>query len=234
MDIPNCLLTVNHLSLENIIIDFLKDKTNKNYEIEARLGRIISKITNQRISYYTAHPVIFNKVPSEMKFISGVDADHHKLLQKNLFGDKYDEINLERKYEDHTEISNKVRRIKIISENNENILYQEKIRLHDITIYLPNNIYDVRLSISQEINVDSSKFVPQNISIKRTRKRNSYLCKDYSFDFTIVKNEYKNQKEDDALKTYEAEIEVLNKEFDKSEFVKMILNFSYVKRKDKN
>lgn len=211
--------------------DFLKSHILKsinlqNYdeiEIEARIGRITSVITRKRVVLDTPHPVIFDSLSGEHYFDGGVDQqdfenmknqiqDGCKVLSEN--GDS-NLINTS----DKIAISGKIRKI----ESEDSVIYEKKIRLKNIDIYLPGCKYDIRISLSREVRVDSKEFRGP-VNLFRKRERQSLLVGPFSIDFTKVITR-------DSQKSFEIELEIKDNIKDSLEgFVNLMFNLSLIKK----
>lgn len=161
-------------------------------EIEARIGQIRSNVTGRRLILNTLLPVLFKRMPKNTIFDSTVDA--------NTFYKAITTMNGNEKYtEDIVHQTNKLR--KIIQGDKE--IYQEKIKMATMDVYLPGWDWDVRISISKEI----PRNKPEGGCIwtrKRIRKRKSFISSTRIADFTEVKAE-RNTK----ATTYEIEWEMM-------------------------
>lgn len=88
--------------------------------------------------------------------------------------------------------------------NNKSLMMKENVLTK--TIQLPNSPFDIRLSINQEISLDSYKssfLFENNIIRKKTRK--TFLSFNFKYDLTIVKETINNITKE----KYELEIELL-------------------------
>lgn len=230
MNIPPQLLEEGMPSFKQIVLDFLTNNNVPNAEIEARLGQVMSKITQQRLNYDISHPVIFETIPFDLNFVSGVKYEHLVSFKKRVFGMDYEKSNFRRERRDQTTISDRFRKIETFysSEKDDgvSVTYQNKSKIKEILIYMPHCKYDVKISISVEKKVDESEFKPENIKLQRERHRESFLCKDYVFDVTRIKNKILKPKEMEIEQTFEIELEVLNINYNKEEYLTMVFNLS--------
>ncbi|KAL6120656.1 hypothetical protein NUSPORA_02575 [Nucleospora cyclopteri] len=160
------------------IANFIGRDFGSNIEIEARLGRIKSKITDERISFSTVGPVIFKDLPLEMTFEGAVNEGDFKYL-RNKMSNKNLPI---KDSKDVVFIGNKGR--KILMENN-SVKMEKKVRLENLSIYMPKNTYDLRISISREIPLPENTVIDEKI--KRERERRTVLDKKFVYDFTRIK-----------------------------------------------
>jgi len=211
-------------SIQNIILKYLDQATaKKGLEIEARIGRIMNKITMKRMDFDTFHPIVFQRLPNEYEFEGEIAKEDFTKIKQLLFGesvtDKYKMVETV----DKISISNTVRKI----QSDQGIFYQKKLKLSKIDIHLPEYAYDVRISISQESDVEQKDFVQKPNLIQRSRERESYLFNEYSFDFTKVVNPRTAGQD----RKYEIEVEVKDLEYQRIEFVVMALNLPVLKKR---
>lgn len=83
-----------------------------------------------------------------------------------------------------------------------------KRRLVNVDIELPNNVFDIRMSISEEIPQDTH-VTPDRTTFTRRQDRVSIGYRFWRFDLTEVSsNEDSTDKDDDDVTTYEVEIEL--------------------------
>lgn len=213
-------------------------------ELEARLGRLCNPITHERISFDTPHPVVFGKGARGMVFNSGVDQQFFEKLKGRCGG-----FPVVRSRDCVSVLENNFRKI----ESDVSTVYQKKFKSSFITIYCPGHSYDVRVSFSNEIEVSPNEVAgletddetdhsgvteelengseekikkyraTKPVKHVRHRERESFVLKDYVFDFTKVN---KSKKTQNAKVTYEVEIEVKNPDYPKDEFISMILNLA--------
>jgi mRNA capping enzyme, beta chain len=222
MPIPDNLLKERFRNINKYIIDFLDANAIKNAEIEVRLGEIHNLITKTRIRMQTPLPIVFNKLPSEYKFINGVKKNDF-LLFKDKFANypKSTEI-------DKISISGKTRRISVDGVQR----YERKIRRADLDIHIPDSKYDARISISTEEEVQEKDIGTLKFECIRSRERTSFSCNEYSFDFTKVTstqkdNEHNMASKDEKDVVYEIEIEVKDSHYCKDEFIAILMNISH-------
>ncbi|KAM0673971.1 mRNA-capping enzyme subunit beta [Gurleya vavrai] len=193
---------------KSILLEKLDIKFNPEIEIEARLGTIIDKKSRERINIPTNQIVLFDSNKNESNsFISGVkikDYEYIKEKFKNL-----QSISVK----DKVVIDGKIRNIYIKNELHE-CMSKEKLRSFDL--YCPNFLYDIRLSISRE---RKTEFKASSTLHKyvRERERETFKAGSYKFEFTAVKNE-------NSYINHEVEVEVENENYDKNEFLNVIIN----------
>lgn len=134
-------------SIREAIRSFLDSAAiDETVEIEARLGLICDRLTGQRITFNTLYPVIFGKNARGTNFRSGVShADWRKWLGR--IGS-----NSEPKHSADT-VSIFPRGLRMIESSGQRI-FQKKERINQITIYMPEHPYDVRVSFSSEVELD--------------------------------------------------------------------------------
>lgn len=199
------------LNLNKDITDILLQKLNIIYtsetEIETRLGTIIDKKTNERISLPTKHAVIFTSNSENHRFVSGVNQNDFARIKN-----RFDGVECKRVV-DKVVMDGRTRHVYHGTNLKECI---DKERLVSVDLYCPEMEYDLRLSISRERMVDFKVSGNRNKFI-RFRERDTFLVGDYKVEFTTVSNEKQGV-------TYEVEIEVVNGEFDKNEFITCIFN----------
>lgn len=179
--------------ISNFIDNYILKECGTDIEIEARIGYITSTITGNRIKYDTLHPVVFTKLPLFIQFNSNIGEEHYKYFKAKIgkLSNNSTEI------VDTIFIGNNYR--KIVS-TNEKTIFQKKTRRTNLDIYFPNSLFDIRISVSTEINVQTpSAFVEKII---RERKRTQYTMENCTFDFTQVKDNIGNKT------SYEVEIEL--------------------------
>ncbi|EJW03928.1 hypothetical protein EDEG_01784 [Edhazardia aedis USNM 41457] len=205
--------------LEDYFMEFLNLKKKENIEIELRVGQIINTITNKRIEIPTNHPVFFclnNNIRKyqNMEFRSGVD---QKIF--NSIFNKIDQGKNRYKLIETTVYSHAQGRY--IYDDKGLIECHRKERLSHIEIYFPNKLYDVRISISQEIPIPFKKLTAEQrkLTHERRHKRKRIEMDGFYFDFTII-----NQNRPDMC--YEIEVECKNLDFDKNLFMQIVYGIS--------
>ncbi len=215
----------NTKSFHTIIYDFIKQKEYSCIEIEARVGKIISKITNKRLNYLIEHPITFEELPSELFFESGVEEKDFKLIKEFICGLE----NLISKF-DKVTICDKIRKIEEISNGKEdlNVVFQKKTKIKSLDIFLPKFQYDVRVSISLESEVSPNEFKIKSGQICRHRERESLEIGPFVFDFTKVSK--LNEKSIKNNKNYEIELEIKDFKDGLVDFSKIVYNLPVLKK----
>ncbi|ORD99756.1 hypothetical protein A0H76_232 [Hepatospora eriocheir] len=202
----NC--TINEI-IESILREY---EMIDNLEVEVRLGYLIDKITHTRVELNVMLPIVYNSITPFYYFKSGVsqtDFQNYLSLFKSMTPTVYnDTVSIN---------SSNIRKIKV--KDSEDVIFEKKVRLKDITIYMPSNDYDLRISISRE--EIKEKIVPFTTNFIRERERKSFKMNDLTLDFTTVKN--KGSK--DAI--YEIELEGRTKKYDIKNFINKAIEMSY-------
>lgn len=226
MAMPECLFKNRYTStIQNLVLKRLDCESLSNVEIEARLGRIVSKITTKRISFEVQHPIVFESLPNEYRFVSGVERNDFNTIKHALFADA-----LPTAVQDRVTVSRSIRKI----EQNGSTRYEKKVKILSIDVYLPDMLYDVRVSVSREFSVSQKEFSLGHQSspyhVQRDRDRESFRCNEYSFDFTKILDARREGAEG-APRTYEVEVEIKDSGFKRTEFVTIALNLPVLKKK---
>lgn len=235
MEIPEILLKPSEDQISSILEKHLLDKDRKINEVEIRLGKLINKITKKRVNFPTQHPIIFDYTPSEFEFKGGVDKNDFVYIKNKLFNKIMEDTDLEIQHKtrskDLVSVSKQsIRKIEGLDDDNNVIStkYEKKTRIKNITIYLPNYIYDVRLSFSVETASSEEAFKKLGVTVKRNRSRESFALKNYSFDFTKVRQP-KSLSKNEEEPIYEIELEITSDKYRIKEFVQMIFNLPIIK-----
>lgn len=223
MPLPESLFQAKHKTFKSIVLDFITLKDNKNIEIEARIGKITNKITKKRIDFRIEHPIIFESLPNEFCFESGVEEKDQMRIKRHLVG----EIPLTPLL-DKVTICNKIRKIESTL-TPETVVFQKKEKIKSMDIYLPGFKYDVRISVSMEITVPAKEFVPKTTQLCRMRKRESAVFGPFSFDFTKISKQ--NEKD---LKSYEIELEIKDFSDGLSDFSNIVFALPVIKMEFNN
>lgn len=225
MPVSDLLSKPSTKSIQSIILHFLDQKLPKQgIEIEARIGRITSRTTNKRMNYETLHPIVFQNLPNEFEFKGEVAKEDFNKIKQILFENGSVDKFTKTESSDKISVSRNIRKI----QTNETIVYQKKTKMARIDIYMPEFAYDIRISISIETDVEQKDFIQKFTRIQRNRERKSFRFNEYSFDFTKVISSKGNNKEENT-REYEIEVEVKDMEFNKIEFVTMLLNLPILK-----
>lgn len=203
MPFPESLFQTKHKSFKSIVSEFVTLKDYKNIEVEARIGKITNKITKKRIDFRIDHPIIFENLPNEYCFESGVDEKDFLKIKNLLVGD----VTLTQ-IADKVTVCNKIRKIESLFDSN-SIYFQKKEKIKTLEIYLPDLKYDVRISVSMENELPAKDFIPSKTQICRQRRRESVSIGPFSLDFTKISK--MGEKES---KSFEVEFEI--KDFDNS------------------
>lgn len=232
------------------IRDFLQLKTTENIELEARLGRICNDITGKRIAFDTPHPVVFGECMRGMRFESGVDEDFFVALK-----DRFLEFPIVKSTDSVSIFDQGIR----VIDSGEGRVCQRKRKIKTITIYCPQNRFDVRISVSVEEGISEEavcgagpgtddttdeESASSEAGAKRTRtmrapryrrerERESFAVKDYAFEFTKAKN-MSGKKRGSELTVHEVEMEVRDFAYNKEEFIAMALNLGIDERSPVN
>lgn len=226
MSIPECFFKNSYASsIQNIVLKRLDTGAVGNVEIEARLGRIVNKITTKRIGFEVRHPIAFESLPNECRFVSGVEKSDFSTIKHMLFPEATPTT-----VQDRVIVCRNVRKI----EQDGGVRYEKKVKILSMDIHLPDMLYDVRVSVSREAIIDQKEFGLDRSSpahyIRRDRSRESFRCNEYSFDFTKVSSARKEALED-LPRTYGIEVEVKDCGFKGTEFVTIALNLPALRRK---
>lgn len=226
MAIPECLFRNRYTStIQNLVLKRLGSENVGSVEIEVRLGRIVNKITTKRINFEIQHPIVFESLPNEYRFTSGVEKHDFGIIKHALFPDTVPTV-----VQDRVTVSRSVRKI----EQDGSTRYEKKVKILTIDMYLPDMLYDVRVSVSREVVVDQKEFSIGHQSssyyVQRDRDRESFLCNEYSFDFTKILNARRENAED-SPRTYEVEVEIKDSGFKKAEFVAIAMNLPVLRKK---
>lgn len=200
---------------KRILYNILQLKSYKDIEIEARVGTITSVITRKRMSFKTEHPIVFSRLPNDYCFESGVEQKDYMKIKDIIVGSNKTENR-----SDIVVICNKIRRIE--SENE--VVYEKKIRLNVIDLYLPDFKYDVRVSISREEKVDKKDFQSKHNAITRKRERESLCLGPFSFDFTKA-----NKIMEQNANVFEIEAELKDPETGMADFISVVFNLPVIK-----
>ncbi|KAI5168753.1 hypothetical protein PAEPH01_0391 [Pancytospora epiphaga] len=209
-------------------------------ELEARLGRICSSLTNERVMFDVKHPIIMGNRARGVFFKSGVERSFFNRM-KALHASSTMTQTTDTVYIMDSDIR------KIVK--GKEVIYQRKERRRTITIYCPDCPYDVRVSFSVEKSVSPEEVgeVHSEISNEstndnafyegekrpvsgtwhkvlqvRNRNRESYKYENYAVDFTMVSKSMNFENNDKSI--FEVEVEVTNPNYDKAEFASVILN----------
>lgn len=226
MAIPECLLKNSYAStIQNLVLKRLDVGNVSNVEIEARIGRIVNKITTKRISFDIKHPIVFESLPNEYRFVSGVEKPDFDTIKHVLFPEIAPVV-----VRDRVTVNRNIRKI----EQDGTVRYEKKVKILSIDVHLPDMLYDVRVSASREVAVDQREFNSDRTHpahhVQRDRDRESFRCNEYSFDFTRVSNTKRDAPESPP-RTYEIEMEIKDCRFKGTEFVTMVLNLPVLRRK---
>lgn len=194
--------------ISNFIDNYILKEHGVDIEIEARIGHITSSITGNRIKYDTLHPVVFTRLPLFIQFNSNIGEEHYKYFKAKIGKLTNDSVEIT----DTIFIGNNYR--KIVSTDGKAI-FQKKIRRTNLDIYFPNSLFDIRISVSTETNIQMppSSFIEKII---RERKRTQYMMENCTFDFTQVKDNMGNKT------SYEVEIELTKTDVTGTEFFNKI------------
>lgn len=226
MAIPECLFKNSYtFTIQNLVLKRLDAVSTSNVEIEARLGRIVNKITTKRISFEVSHPIVFESLPNEYRFVSGVEKSDFGAIRHALFPEATPTT-----VQDRVTVSRNIRKI----EHDGGVRYEKKVKIFSMDVHLPDLLYDVRVSVSKEAAVDQREFNLDRSSpahhIQRDRDRESFRCNEYSFDFTKVSGA-KREAPENLPRTYEIEVEIKDGGFKGTEFVTIALNLPVLRRK---
>lgn len=217
MKLPEKLLESTFFDYKKYLVDYILDaKKIKDVEIEARLGKIMSKDWNNRIYISTPMPIIYKSLPDEYYFKSGVSNKDFEDLKK-IFSDM--EVNEEN---DIILIKSGVREIYDISGKLKRV--QKKSKKSSLTIYFPNCEYDLRISVSVETEL-LKEAIDRPVIIKRVRKRDCYVYDSFEFDFTEVGIRGKQAEESEHVFEVETEA-VLYGNFNSTSFIEVVNNLN--------
>lgn len=223
MPLPENLFQFKHKSFKAAILEFVTLEEYKNIEIEARIGKITSKITKKRLDFRIDHPIIFPYLPNELCFESGVDEKDFKKIKNQLAGTNQLTSNT-----DKITICNKIRRIELLNDPNA-VTFQRKDKVRSLDIFLPDFKYDVRISISTEMVAQPKDFDPRKPQFTRLRKRESLVTGPFVFDFTKVSKT--NEKDG---KTCEIELEIKDFEESLADFSSIVFSLPLIKMEETN
>lgn len=220
MILPDELFQTKHKTFKAQVLEFITLKDYKCVEIEARVGRIMNKITKKRIEFHINHPIIFNSCPSEFFFESGVNGekDFNRLKEAIVKGKELVPM------VDKITVCNNIRKIEAFDDKKQSVgdtqsapKYQRKEKIKTIDIYLPELKYDVRVSASFEFEAQAKDFDVRRSLFSRIRRRESLKVGPFSFDFTVI-----SKPNDPASKIWEVELEIRDCEEGLDDFANIV------------
>lgn len=220
MVLPEILFKTSYKNFKNIILDHLSLKDYENVEIEARIGKIVNLITKKRVEMNISHPIVFDQLPFEYVFESSVEKKDFNQIKSIMFGDVVSHT-----VDDKVTISNHIRKIESAVSD---VVFEKKIKIKTINIYMPQYKYDVRISISKETKVESKDFIVSRHQITRVRSRESYSVGPFSVDFTRTSKQNSDDETND--RTYEVEVELKNIKDGIEDFASLVFGLPLLKR----
>ncbi|KAF1798186.1 mRNA triphosphatase CET1 [Mucor lusitanicus] len=183
------------------IADFIAEHCQlENVEIEAKLGVLIEKRTNQRISMGAlSETIIHSDYMRQYRFESNMPLEQHrhfnKILNDMVNKTQAREYRGERIKYKHTietdkfyEIPHSRQKLRVTTENATGKIVPngiiEKVRVADLNIHAPNQALDFRISINRELPRTKPNSSPV---FERNKDRISYQHGGIAFDLTQVK-----------------------------------------------
>ncbi|KAL1914671.1 uncharacterized protein VTP21DRAFT_8082 [Calcarisporiella thermophila] len=176
--------------------DFLYGYVDRpNVEIEAKLGVLIDKRTNERIQLPVMVETILSKDDRWLRFESNMSLDQHRnfnqILNKRVLETQSSEYRGAKVQYKHTrerdryfEQNGKKVRVTTDQKSGELVAVVEKVRLANLNVYSPGTQLDFRISVNLEI----PREVPHgNCTYERNKDRLSYRHQIWQFDLTQVK-----------------------------------------------
>lgn len=194
----------------------LPDALGKNMELEARLGTVIDKATNARLAIEAMHPCVINR-SNNLRFSAEVSESDFSLLSK-YFGTKTEKQEKKR-IVDTLLKGYRQSQVKEIDgkQVSETPLLIQKRKMKTVDIFCPENKYDLRLSLSEElVKKDTTLGMTGNYAV-RNKLRNTYEHEAYVVDMTQVTTEK------DSSRIYEVELEAKNEKYNRDEFIGIIV-----------
>lgn len=224
-----------HESIKILVDDIYKKLSSsgsETLELEVRLGQINDIQTDNRIYLPSKVPVVFyeNKI---YKFNPGVSELDFDFFNKKLF-DYAKSKNKEEEIDNFQDLQVITKQARIGIRDNKIVNAIRKVRLTNFDIYFPDFLYDIRVSISDEIPSKNVYEIDQILKddgkmgiqkFKRERKRTSFTLDKYVFDLTKVKmSDYE---------TNEVEMELSNDVYGDKNKISEFLDyaFNFLKRK---
>jgi hypothetical protein len=219
MQIPDVLRKETEEGYIRFLYDFCRRSTGPNVEVEARLGRIVSKDYGSRMNMKTPAPVLFEQLPPGFAFESAVEAEDllalKKMLGENEFIVAADRIEIKGNHREIYSTEGILRRV------------ERKKRRNSIEIYFPRMKYDVRVSISTEEELPKKRSSQEPVAV-RERRRSSCLIEPYVFDFTETVQ--RSGRGEEVRQFNEVEIEIVDgHNLDWRLFISILHNFNIPK-----
>ena len=199
--------------LESLLGDWLSKFAvpgSGHVEIEAKIGVLLDKNTGRRINLPIQTEAVLNDAfTSNCRFESDIPAALHKHMNKLL----NNEVSLGRLQYRHTKTLDKMYRNSIspdkvrvtVDESGNVIECIVKRRLSDLHIHFPQNHFDIRISVNEEIKSSPPYGTPV---LERKKDRISYTAESSGLKCQLDLTQVKQTGE--SMFRHELEIEVLN------------------------
>ncbi|KAH9386978.1 uncharacterized protein NEMAJ01_1874 [Nematocida major] len=188
-------------------------------EVEIRLGLIMEKSTQSRLSIKTMHPCVIERADT-LWFDASVDEAHFKQMQEHFLR----EFKTRETVLMQDTLIKGMRRSEIKSVNGQSVTREptivKKKKLFSVDIFCPENKYDIRVGVSEEI-VQKDTLGVQAMCSTREKNRSTYSGSSFVIDATEVRT----GKNGEHLKTtFEVEIEAKSSEYRRDCFVNIVKN----------
>ncbi|OAG31203.1 hypothetical protein NEDG_01616 [Nematocida displodere] len=203
------------------LLSSLPDTLSKTTEVEIRLGTLIDKATNNRLSIEFMHPSVIKRADT-LRFQATV---HHEDF-KSLVAHFSKEIEEKEDKKIIDSLIKGFRRSETIEVNGQPakqkpVLIQKK-KMKMIDIFCPNSKYDIRIGISEEIVKEDTLTLPV-VQAVREKTRTTFKTDMHLIEATEVLS----GRDANSLteKLYEVELEAISSKYTKEEFVKTAIAF---------
>lgn len=206
--------------LAEALKSFLPDALTKNTELEIRFGRIMDKSTQKRLAISMMHPCAIGGRSPTLWFESTISEGDFKEMQK-YFKETFPEVETKLirdtllkgvRRSETKEIDGKPAR--------QEPLLIKKVKKAFLDIFCPENKYDIRVGICEEIHQKDNLEMGTYFSV-REKRRTTYKDESFCVDATEVKAGKPDQQ---TSLTYEVEIEAKNSLYTKDQFITIVNN----------
>lgn len=160
MEIPECLAR----EADHRIGEGAEDVLGGAGDVEISLGQIVSIVEERRICFDTPHAVIFNSMPAECRFDSGISFEAHSRALGCFRGSSVQVTS------DTISFYNTTRKI---STEGRMPVYQRKDRRAVCYVHIPVCGYDARVSVCTVREVENPDRRPQNYTFPKQRETHS-------------------------------------------------------------
>lgn len=196
----------------------LPESLGKNTEIEIRLGMLIDKSTNKRLGIGFMHPCVVERADT-LRFQACVEEKDFAQMTRHYT--ETQGAGMEKTIVDT--LMREGRRSEVKEVNGkpaaERAVLIKKTKMKSVDIFCPQNKYDLRIGISEEIVKEDAVSFPTVFGV-REKRRQTFNCADHLVELTEVRAGRSSAEAKEVL--YEVEIEAVNQRYNQAAFIQTV------------